>query len=217
MCWYFSNVPAGPKPGHWTVSSKSSSHVSVSCLSINSSDRNIHLYAFTYISLPIVGLRCLFNPPIVQGGTMDTPCSRRQASMTLRENPSSNGRWYYFIIFYCQLFYRFWFSIVKFGKIRYMFSLVWPASTWKLVRSTRSRWSWLQRRCFFLFLFCISRRWELAADISEFPICRTTPLVRCQSSSGSNSRRTTLLLTPEPKGLSRFGKLMDYWSTDWRG
>ena len=120
-------------------------------------------------------------------------------------------------LFYCQFFYRFWFSIVKFGKIRYMFSLVWPASTWKLVRSTRSRWSWLQRRCFFLFLFCISRRWELAADISEFPICRTTPLVRCQSSSGSNSRRTTLLLTPEPKGLSRFGKLMDHWSTDWRG
>ena len=99
----------------------------------------------------------------------------------------------------------------------WLFSLVWPASTWKLVRSTRSRWSWLQRRCFCLFLFCITRRWELAADISEFPICRTTPLVRCQSSSGSNSRRTTLLLTPEPKGLSRFGKLMDHWSTDWRG
>ena len=168
MCWYFSNVPAGPKPGHWTVSSKSSSHVSVSCLSINSSDRNIHLYAFTYISMPIVGLRCLFNPPIVQGGTMDTPCSRRQASMTLRENPSSNGRWYY--IFIVSFFYRFWFSIVKFGKIRYMFSLVWPASTWKLVRSTRSRWSWLQRRCFFLFLFCFTRRWELAADISSVKV-----------------------------------------------
>ena len=74
------------------------------------------------------------------------------------------------IIFLLSVFYQFWFSIVKFGKIRYMFSLVWPASTWKLVRSTRSRWSWLQRRCFFLFLFCFTRRWELAADISSVKV-----------------------------------------------